>query len=227
METDPLWVGDTFDDALAKAKAHRKRRPGRGQNPVGRKGRLHKGLIDQVAALVRNGYYQETAAVAVGISASTYHSWKARGQEARTASESGVPIPPKEAIYVEFLETVEKARAEALGEVVEVHRNVALGGVVTEIEEWVDDDGHTHQKAVFERPNPKAMEWWMERSFPKLYGRRIEVGGPEGGPIPIEVEVSARDLLKKRLGQVAERLDTKEIEDVTSTPVDPSPQPKE
>ena len=225
METDPLRVGDTFDSALATVAG---RRPGRRtRKPLGRPTRLHQGLIDQVADLVRKGYYQETAAVAVGISSSTYHLWKARGQEARTAADSGVPIPAKEAIYVQFLETVEKARAEALGEVVEVHRNVALGGVVTEIEEWTDDDGHVHTKAVFERPNPKAMEWWMERSFPHLYGRRIEVGGPEGGPIPIEVEVSARDLLKKRLGQVAERLDAKAPIDVTSTPVDPSPQPKE
>lgn len=214
-DRDPLHVAGTFDAALQEASRNRqKRRPGaKGQGRTGRPTRLHYGLIDKIAADVRNGLYQETAALRHGVPKSTYHSWKARGEEARTAADSGVPIPKKDQVFVDFLNSVEKARAEALGEVVEVHRNVALGGVVVEIEEWTDEDGHLHRRAHYEKPNPKAMEWWMERSFPQMYGRRVEVGGPEGGPIPVEVEVSARDLLKKRLSQVATRLGTDKAED--------------
>jgi len=73
------------------------------------------------------------------------------------------PNPPQWA--VEFADAVKKARAEA------ELRNV-----------------QQIQKAATEPKHWTASAWFLERSYPKRWGRqaRLEVTGPEGGPIRLE-----------------------------------------
>lgn len=199
------------EDARIQGMAEREKRadtrgPKTPAKRTGRPTRLHQGLIDAVVERVRAGEHQDAAAAAVGIPTSTYHSWKSKGNEARLAAESGVPVPENRRIFVDFLEAVEQARGEAESRMIQSLQRAAIGGEVVQVREWVDDNGLEHREATFTRPNVAAMTWWLERAFPQRYARRVEVSGPEGGAIPVEVEVSARDILKKKLGQVADRM---------------------
>lgn len=174
--------------------------------PKGRPTRLHQALIEEVCDRIRQGEHQETAALAVGIKKSTYFSWKAKGDEARIGAENGIPVPPGKAIYVQFLDAVDEARALAESRVVQAVQRAAIGGDISSLREWEDDAGNLHREVSFTRPNVAAMTWWLEKAFPQRYARRVEVSGPGGEAIPVEVEVSARDLLRKKLGESAERL---------------------
>lgn len=121
---------------------------------------------DAIVQAIKLGNYQETAAKYAGISESTFYGWLERGKQ-----EPG-------SIYSEFLEAVEKAKADS-----EV-RDVALIQKAATDGSW------------------QAAAWKLERKFPHKWGRmvRAEVSGPEGQPI--KVEVDAKTELKRVLGIV-------------------------
>lgn len=221
MDLETIRVGDVLPEVLADARRkgdvvgrQRATRPTKTPRPryvpkgkTGRPIRLHAALIEEIASKIEDGSPIEAAAISSGVPASTYHSWMGRGREARAVIDAGVALAPKEAIFLEFLETVEGARAHAMAQAVTAHQRLAFGGEVLEITEEEDDDGGIRRTVRFSKPDRMALEWYLERSHPKEFGtRRLEITGEDGGPIPIEVEVSARDLLKKRLEAVATRL---------------------
>lgn len=211
---EPISVTDSLEEVLADARAQGmgllvravKAPLDRRHRAKGRPTRLHQALIEEVSTRIAQGEHQETAALAVGISKSTFYSWKAKGEEARNARDNGVPVPKERAIYVEFLEAVDEARALGVSRVVQAVQRAAIGGDVASLREWEDDAGNLHREVTFTRPNVAAMTWWLERAEPQKYARRLEVSGPGGEAIPVEVEVSARDLLRRKLGEQAERL---------------------
>lgn len=222
-DAEPMKVGDLIPEVLETARAAgaivgpmRATRPPRavadGYRPRGKTGRptrLHPGLMDEIAAKVEDGCPIEAAAISSGVPASTYHSWMARGREARAILDASVDLDPKELIFLEFLERMEGSRASAMAKAVTAHQRLAFGGEVLEVVEQFDSDedrvvGRTIR---FSKPDRMALEWYLERSHPTLFGtRRVEITGDAGGPIPVEVEVSARDILRKKIGAVAARL---------------------
>jgi hypothetical protein len=111
---------------------------------------------------LERGLHQESACARAGISKQTFYVWLKRG-------ESG---DEKDAIYADFRDAVEKARAKPEAEALQAI-NVA----------WRDG---TWQAAA----------WFLERSHPHKYGRinRTEVSGPEGKPV--QVETMRAELLK-------------------------------
>lgn len=182
----------------------------------GRPTRLHPTLVEDICQRIEDGVPIASATIAAGIPESTYHSWTKRGREARAVLEANAPLDPKEIVYLEFLERTEGARASALAKTVTAHQRLAFGGEVLEVTEHFDPESEeiTGRTIRFSKPDRMALEWYLERSHPAQFGvRRLEITGEEGGPIPIEVEVSARDVLRKRLEQVATRLG----EDVEAT----------
>lgn len=228
---EPIRVGDIAPEALAEARKQGdalgrqraarkpKTKPTPSYAPKGKTGRptrLHEALIDRICQVIEDGAPLKAAAVCNGVPVSTYNSWVARGREARAMVEAGVQVPEKERIFLAFLERTEGARDHALVQAVQAHQRLAFGGEVLEIIEDVDEEGETLRRTVrFSKPDRMALEWYLERSHPKEFGtRRLEITGDDGGPIPVEVEVSARDILKKRLGQVATRLGVDETDEV-------------
>lgn len=227
MPDDPIHVGDSIEAVLADARAagkNSRKTPGRkkiGHRPTKLTGPLQTKVLD----LIRDGVPQEPAAVAVGISKATFHNWVGRGREAQAVVDNNGEPAEVEKLYLGFVEALDEARAQAQAVVVTNLQRYAIGEIVSEVHEWEDEDsGERHRRISFKAPSVEAMKFYLERGWPDLYSRRIEVGGPEGGAIPIEVEVSARDMLKRRLGQTAERLglDTEPTEAVPSTPVEPT-----
>jgi hypothetical protein len=140
-------------------------------------------LIEDISNWLKLGYYQEDAATMVGISPSTYYEWMKRGEKVIEEMDTKMLNPPNvdssselapgEAaaegeivnLYSEFSEAVKKARAEAEGAHIRNIRRASDNGV------W------------------QASAWWLERSFPKKWGKRssLEIGGEGGEPIKFQI----------------------------------------
>ncbi len=106
----------------------------------GRPTKLTPKLLARLVNLLRAGNYRETAASAVGIDRHTIREWEKRGQRAS-------PGDPKERVYREFAETVERSESE--GEC----RHVTLIATAAQ-RQWT------------------ASAWLLERKHPEKWGRR-------------------------------------------------------
>jgi transposase len=140
---------------------------------AGRATKLTPETQERIVEALRAGNYQDAAAAYAGISDSTFHNWLNRGKEEAQRISDGEKANPKEAIYLEFFAAVEKARSEA-----EV-RNVM------------------HIQRAAQNGTWQAAAWFLERSYPRRWGRkdRHEHVGENGEPI--RVNVSTSDLEEK------------------------------
>jgi transposase len=147
---------------------------------AGRSSKLTPEVQKAIVEALRAGNYQESAAAYVGISHTTFHNWLNRGREEARRITDGEKANPKEAAYLEFLDAVEKARGEA-----EV-RNVM------------------HIQRAAQEGTWQAAAWFLERSFPRRWGRkdRHEHVGDNGEAIKVsvstgELEEKVKSLLNK------------------------------
>jgi len=118
----------------------------------GRPTKLNYELIDQIAELVRNGNYIETASAVAGINKNSLYRWLKRGarEEERLAKNPKLKGKIEEKIYVDFSNAVKKAMAESEA-----------------------DDLENIKKAS--REDWKASAWRLERRFPNRWGRKEKV----------------------------------------------------
>jgi transposase-like protein len=147
---------------------------------MGRPTKLNSEVQERIVEALRAGNYQEIAAKYAGVSDATFHNWMARGREEQRRITEGEKADPEEAAFLEFFVVVEKARSEA-----EV-RNVM-------------------QIQHASRDHWQAAAWFLERSFPKRWGRkdRHEVTGADGEALKIsvstdELEERVQALLNKK-----------------------------
>ena len=138
---------------------------------MGRPTKLTDEIQQKILQALAAGNYQDTAAAYAGISTSTFYNWLERGKTERVRISAGEKPKKTEEPYVEFVDAIESARAQA-----EV-RSVAL------IQKAANDG--TWQAAA----------WYLERSHPQRWGRlnRTEISGPEGGPIETKIDIEALD----------------------------------
>ena len=115
---------------------------------LGRPTKLTPELTDEIVKLVGLGNYIETAAAFSGLSKQTIYNWLRRGRreiDRVGAGSRSRKIRKKEALCVEFVDAITRARAEF--EVTALHKiNVASN------EDW------------------KAAAWRLERLNPQRYG---------------------------------------------------------
>ena len=137
-------------------------------------------LIDGITSLIRAGNIPVRAAQAKGVPRSTWYSWLARGRVAAGRRHDGVAVPEPEQIFVDLVDTIERAESES--------QVIAVNYLM---------------KAVPTAPN--AAIAWLERRFPREWQRseRHEVSGPDGGPVQVE---DFRLRLAERADQLAARL---------------------
>lgn len=203
---DPLDVLVEAREKGTRVAIEKRRSRPEGWKPPGRKTRLTPHLRDQVVRNILQGCPQTQAARAAGVPDSTYFSWKERGDKARLLVDAGETCPPEDKPYLDFLEATEAARAEVMARTTSAVQRAALGGEVAYVEETFDEEsGVRYRKVTYRQPSVRAMTWFLERSFPADFAKRIEVGGPDGGAIPVELEVSARERVKGKLAEMAER----------------------
>ncbi len=147
----------------------------------GRQGFLTPDLQEKIVELIRLGNYAEDAAGASGISRSTFFAWMVRGktEQERLRAYPNSPVRPDEAIYLEFMNAVEKARDEATARNVAIIQREASKGT------W------------------QAAAWWLERTRQHTFGRkeRVEMTGENGAPLRIQVDAAD---LEEKITQVLE-----------------------
>lgn len=110
--------------------------------------KLNEDLTHQVAALLRNGNYIETACLVAGISPTSYYLWRERGE---ADQDAGVAT-----VFSEFLEATTRARAEGKAMLLQMVRQAAQGSPVKP-GDW------------------RAAAWILERTCPEEFGPRQEV----------------------------------------------------
>jgi len=127
------------------------------------------------------GNYVETACAYAGLAVSTVYLWLDRGNKEKQRINQGDTPDSKEVTYLEISEAVEKARANAVVANVAVIQQAARSGT------W------------------QAAAWWLERSMPQQFGRKIQA--------EVTGKISIEDLERRMLELISDdNSDTQEIE---------------
>jgi hypothetical protein len=121
--------------------------------PPGRPSRLTPERADKIVALISQGHYNRTAALATGIGQRTIQRWLARGEAADERLGAGQPIEPDDERYWHFWHRVQLAEAEAVSDALGAIR----GAYHADPRHWT------------------AAAWYLERKYPGEWGRRTEV----------------------------------------------------
>lgn len=118
---------------------------------------------------IRIGTPVRKAVAASGVAEKTFYNWMSRGLSER---ERQTIVPnakenPTEVIFLQFLQRVEQARAEAIAKKVAVIAKSGNEG------DW------------------RAAAWWLERQVPEDFGKtdKFEIGGANGEAIRVQVEM--------------------------------------
>ena len=155
------------------------------------------------------GNHIATAADITGVAQSTLFGWLQLGREARAARDRGERLDPRAREYLEFLEAVTRARARATADAIGVVQKVMVGGYLISEEPALSGDGlpiydqtgALAYKRVFAQPDGRLAMEYASRHTPDLWGRngvaRVELSGPDGGPIAIEESTMAAALTKR------------------------------
>jgi len=121
---------------------------------AGRHTTLTPEVQETICKAVADGNTFLTSALAAGVAQSTFSLWMKRGED------------ETEGIYVEFMEAIKEASAQAVQKQV---KNIIKAG----------------------KKNWQASAWFLERRHPQEWGKveRIEqkISGGDGGPIEIEL----------------------------------------
>lgn len=118
----------------------------------GRNTKISPKRIKQISDLIAAGNYANIACQSSGISEATFYNWLARGQKEKERmtvlrGNDEIVEPNNEYIFVEFLEAVKKAEADAESAAV-IHVRTAMA------------------------TNWQAAMTYLERKFPDRWGRR-------------------------------------------------------
>lgn len=153
---------------------------------MAQKGRKPKTIEDPKVKLLlqalQAGNYVETACAYAGLAVSTVYLWLDRGNKEKQRIAQGGQPDPKEATYLEISEAIEKARANAVVANVAVIQQAARSGT------W------------------QAAAWWLERSMPQQFGRRIQA--------EVTGKISVDDLERRMLELIGDN--TSDIQEIES-----------
>lgn len=118
---------------------------------------------------IRIGTPVRKAVAASGVAEKTFYNWMSRGlaERERQAIVPNSKENPTEVIFLQFLQRVEQARAEAIAKKVAVIAKSGNEG------DW------------------RAAAWWLERQVPEDFGKtdKFEIGGANGEAIRVQVEM--------------------------------------
>lgn len=135
---------------------------------AGRPTKFTPDAIDRYLTARRLGVPIKDCAALAGWSESVLALFRQRSADARQTEEDGRPLTPTQRKYLGFLADEEKAEAG--------FKQAALARIV----------------AAAQQPRHwTAAAWLLERRHPDEFGvRRVEVTGPNGGPIQVDVRAS-------------------------------------
>lgn len=147
----------------------------------GRKTKLTPAVRKRIEKAVRDGNYLNVAASLGGIHPATLFAWLKRGEEARSG------------LYREFRDAIVSARHEAEARNIAVIQKAAQGYPVKRTVRKTDADGKVVEEVTTTREfDWRASAWYLERSFPKKYGKRDHLthAGDKDAPAVFTLEIA-------------------------------------
>jgi hypothetical protein len=182
-------------------------------------------VIDAIEqTLLSNGFMHDAAARA-GLSTETLRKWRRKGVEAAGKLLAGKVRRSELDLHtrhcVELADRMDRAEAEARMALFSRVTALAQGGLqTTRIVERINastGDVIERRVEVSEMlPDVRALTWLLSRRYPHDFPTRIEVTGPDGGPVQV---TPARDRLMSAIEAVRERTNVQPVLDVESRPV--------
>lgn len=179
--------------AAKRAKRTTPKKPGEaGRPPLLSPERQHT-----IVETVRLGNTLNVAAQAAHIGTRTLFSWLERGRAYREHLHYGGDAVEAEQPYMQFLHAVEVARSEAERAAVNSVMRAAMPREVTKhrtvTERFTTGDGEEVTKTIETQDSWtefdwRAAAWYLQHARPADWSEtaRLEVSGPEGGPIQVE-----------------------------------------
>jgi len=130
-------------------------------------------LLRVILRLVRCGATPQSAAMAAGLSRSAFFSWMRRAKDAEAARLSGSPVASEDQQFLDFLDQINEAEAQA------------------------ETDAVGHVASAARSGSWRASAWLLERRFPQAWGKPSDRTPPETPQPQPTVEVSVQDLERK------------------------------
>lgn len=118
---------------------------------------------ERICKALREGLHVHIAARLGGVHPATYYHWLKRGSET------------EEQPYVDFVEAVEQAQAEAQERAIGLIQKHAVGFLQVIEEEGEDASGPWSKTKKIPQADWKAAAWLMERRHPEDWGIRQKV----------------------------------------------------
>lgn len=147
-------------------------------------------LKDKIVSYLMGGNFIETACDLVGIHPSTFHQWMQRG-------EGTHPDRTQAPIFVDFVEAVKRAMSFAEATRVKRIEDAGKGGGIAGVKKNYTTvsgpDGKPMQvlaseEITYTRPQWQADAWFLERSKPARWGRKLDITAKLAGKTNEELE---------------------------------------
>lgn len=155
-------------------------------------------LIELVAEGYRSGMPLEQVAGSVGVHRVTLSRWiKAGTDEIARRDEAPDSEPPDDArldAFVTLAAAIKAADARFVQENLLLIRRAATSGAVKKRTTTTKRDGSQVVEETLAEPQWTAAAWLLERRHTAEFGKqtRVELSGPEGGPIQVDESAEAR-----------------------------------
>lgn len=149
----------------------------KGKHPGGRPTKFEPVLAKKIVDAIKAGGYVETAVAFVGIRKDTFYNWLRRGADEKSGPFKDFSDAVGQAISESEMRYVAMVARAANGYDVVKERTVIEIGQDNKPRSTTTTTEKTHEF------NVQAAEWWLERRFPRRWGRmeRAEISeAPEG-----------------------------------------------
>lgn len=195
--------------------------------PIGRPTALTDRVEETILGLLIEGNSIEATCALAGIGTTTFHRWMQRGEDARETLDATGSLPPEEERFRDFRESVLDARAQAESRAVGIVMKAMHGGFVTSEEPAYDLNGNPiydeNGKLVYKRsytpPDGRLAMAFLQRARPKDWSMaganinaKVEVSGPDGGPVEVHHSAAEIASLTERLVSVRQQFESEEQE---------------
>lgn len=172
-------------------------------------------VIDAIVDTIEGMGFLHDAAARVGVAVETVREWRKLGARANADLYSGRrkrgELQAHEKRCAELAARLAQADANARMRLLGIARDVAAGGLETvetvtravQVNEGEPRITEITTRRTSSLPNAGMVTWLLGHRWPGDFNRtRVEVSGPDGGPVPVDT-TSARDRLNAKLDEIA------------------------